>query len=117
MTETKVVDEIELHPSSEYILVKVDKDKDWTRSAGSLIIVPEQPNNKKTQTGVIVAVGPGRRDPNNYSNHVPMDCEKGERILFACFIGYMVTMNGEDYVLIKYNDIMARVTEKSHIER
>lgn len=109
----KVVEKLELKPATEFIVVKVDQEED-EQTAGGIIIPTGALANKKTQTGTIVAVGPGRRDPQNIERRVPIDCEPGERILFACYIGYPVVIKGEEYVIIKHNDIMARVAEDSH---
>lgn len=100
--------EVNLVPQSEFVLVKVDKEEEERTSSG--IIVPVTVHaNKKTQTGTIVAVGEGRRDPNDFSRRVPMDCHPGQRILFASYIGYPVTINGEEHLIIKSLDIMSLI--------
>ena len=110
--KVKIVEELKIHPASEFILVKVDQEDD-EQTAGGIIIPTGALQNKKTVTGVIVEVGPGRRDPQDIHRRVPMDCEPGERILFAAFIGYPLVIKGEEFVIIKHNDIMGWVNEKS----
>lgn len=113
MSRVKVIDKLEIFPVSEYILVKVDPDED-ERTSGGIIIPAGALQNKKTQTGVIAKVGPGRRDPQGFERRIPVDCEVGDRIIFACYIGYPLVIKSEEYVLIKHNDIMGFIHEDFH---
>lgn len=109
----KVVEKLEIEPASEFIVVKVEAEDD-EKTAGGIIIPTGALANKKTQTGVVMSVGPGRRDPQNIERRIPVDCSVGERIIFACYIGYPLVIKGEEYVIIKHTDIMGRVHEDSH---
>lgn len=111
--KVKVVEELYIQPASEFILVKVDPEDD-EQTAGGIIIPVGALANKKTITGTISAVGPGRRDPQDIKRRIPIDCEVDERIIFAAFIGYPLVIKGEEHVIIKHNDIMGRVDEKFH---
>lgn len=112
----KKINKLEINPTSEFILVKVDPDEDVERTAGGILIPKGALNNKKTQTGTVVAIGSGRRDPHNMDKRIPMDCDVGQKILFAVYIGYPVMVPGdeghhEEHVIIKHSDIMAFVKE------
>lgn len=113
MSQVKVIDKLQIKPAGEFILVSVDPEEE-TKTSGSIIVPTAALANKKTQTGTIVEVGEGRRNPHNPTEKIPMDCAKGQRILFACFIGYPFVINGVEHVIIKHNDIMAFVDEESH---
>lgn len=111
--KVKVVDALSIDPAGEFIMVKVDQETDEMTSGG--IIIPTGAlANKKTQTGVIVSVGPGRRDPQDMERRIPIDCVVGQRILFAAYIGYPLVVKGEEFVIIKHNDIMGTVDEEFH---
>lgn len=118
--KVKVIDKLDILPSGEFILVKVDKDDDEVKTAGGVIIPTYALENKKTHTGVIVAIGEGRRPVQPIASSIeeypkaPMDADVGERILFAAFIGYPLVIQGVEHVIIKINDIMARVHEEFH---
>lgn len=114
MSKVKVIDKLEIVPQTEFILVKVDQDQD-EKTSGGIIVPMGALQNKKTQTGVIVAVGPGRIDPQGIRTRVPMDCEVGQKVLFACYIGYPIMISNVEHVIIKHNDVMAVVHEESHI--
>lgn len=108
---------IPLKPASEYIIVKLDEDKDVATASGIILPAAALAQNKKTCVGTVVAVGPGRRDPNDYSKFIPVDCKEGDRILCAQFIGYpLLQINaldpqvGDGYIVIKHNDILAFFT-------
>lgn len=110
----KIIDKLELIPRGEYIVVKVDKEEP-EKTAGGIIIPTAALANKKTQTGTIIAVGPGRRDPQDTSKLIPMDCAVGDRILFAAYIGYPYVIKQEEYIIIKHLDIMSNILEESHM--
>lgn len=119
--QVKVIDKLEIVPQGEFILVKVDQEDD-EKTAGGIIIPVGALQNKKTQTGVIVGVGKGRRslvhcdvDDTELFPRIPMDCQVGQRILFACFIGYPIMIAREEHVIIKFNDIMGFVNEVAHM--
>jgi len=115
MSKIKIYDDIKVHPASEFILVKVDQDEEQ-QTSGGLVIPTQALANKKTVTGVIVEVGPGRLNAgaDGIERRNPMDCEAGQHILFAVFIGYPLLIKGEEHVIIKYNDIMCFVDAASH---
>lgn len=114
MPTQRVTDDIKLSPASEFIVVKLDQDSE--ERMGRIVIPPTAAPNKKTQTGVVAAVGPGRRDPTNIERRIPIDCEVGQRVLLACFIGYPLKIKGDEFVIVKHNDIMAQVEEVFHYE-
>jgi len=112
----KVINKISYQPQSEYILVRTE-DSRISKSAGNMIIIPVTDQiTKKTMVSVIVAVGPGRRNPNKPDERYPIDCEPGQKILTATMIGFPLLIpdgNGKlvEHQIIKYNDILAFVEE------
>lgn len=114
MAKVKVVHSLDVKPNGEHILVKLCGEVDEKTSGG--IIVPQSSmQNKKTADSIIVAVGEGRRDPSDPSKRIPMDCKVGDHVLHALFIGYPMVIKGEDFMLIKHNDILAFLDEKSTV--
>ena len=71
-----------------------------TMTAGGLYI----PDNakEKPQQGVIVAVGPGAKDE-------PMEVKEGETVLYGKYAGTEVKLEGEEYIIVRQNDILAVV--------
>jgi chaperonin GroES len=72
------------------------------KTAGG-IIIPDTAK-EKPQEGEIIAVGPGARD--EQGKIVALDVKAGDRILFGKWSGTEVTMEGQDYLIMKESDIM-----------
>ncbi|MEE9281341.1 MAG: co-chaperone GroES [Myxococcota bacterium] len=82
------------------LLTRVDEE---STTAGGIIIpdtAKEQP-----QEGIVVATGNGKvRDDGKVT---PLDVKKGDRVLFSKFAGNDVTLDGEDYVILREDDVLA----------
>lgn len=59
---------------------------------------------EKPQEGEIVAVGPGRFEKNE---RVPMELKVGQRVLYGKYSGTEVTIEDEEYLIIKESDVLA----------
>ena len=59
---------------------------------------------EKPQQGEIVAAGPGRFEK---GARVPMDLEVGQRVLYGKYSGVEVTLDDEQYLIIKEADVLA----------
>ncbi|MCQ2577062.1 MAG: co-chaperone GroES [Treponema sp.] len=89
---------MKLIPLADRVLVKNDKAE--TKTASGLII-PEVAQ-EKTQTAVVVNVGPGTED-------VKMTVKAGDRIMYDKYAGTQVKIDGEDHLILKMHDIIAIV--------
>ena len=87
---------MKIKPLADRVLVKNDKAE--TKTASGLII-PEAAQ-EKTQTAVVVEVGPGTTDN-------PITVKKGNRIMYDKYAGTQVKIDGEDHLILKMNDIIA----------
>lgn len=69
-----------------------------TRTASGLYI----PDNakEKPQQGIIVAVGPGKKDE-------PMEVAVGDEVLYGKFAGTEITIEDKKYLILKQSDILA----------
>lgn len=119
--KVKVIKSTTLKPKTEFILVSVDPEEDLMTDGG-IIVPPQAQPNKKTQTGTIVAVGPGLIDRTRMKDQdstydqdyprIPVEVNVGERVLFAAFIGYPIFIDGSPHVIIKHLDIMSDLEEE-----
>jgi len=75
------------------------------KTAGG-IIIPDTAKEKPME-GEIIAVGPGARD--EAGKLIPMDLEKGDRILFGKWSGTEIKLDGEDLLIMKESDVMGVV--------
>ena len=72
------------------------------KTAGG-ILLPDTAK-EKPQQGEIVAVGPGRFEK---GERVPMELKVGARVLYGKYSGTEVTLDDEEYLIIKESDVLA----------
>ena len=72
------------------------------KTAGG-IIIPDTAK-EKPQEGKIIAVGPGKRDEEG--NLMPLDVKAGDRVLFAKWAGTELKLDGQEYMIMKEDDIL-----------
>jgi chaperonin GroES len=94
---------LNLKPLGSRLLVEPIEQDDIT--AGG-IVLPETAK-EKPQQGLILAIGPGARDEDG--KRIPMDVEKGDKILFAKYSGTEIKMDGKKYLILREEDILAIV--------
>jgi chaperonin GroES len=82
--------------------VVIRRIKEDTKTKGG-ILIPDNAREKPVQ-GVVIAVGPGRRD--EAGKLVPIDVRAGETILFGKWSGTEVKIDDEDLLIIPESDIM-----------
>jgi chaperonin GroES len=55
--------------------------------------------------GEVLAVGPGKALDNG--EKAPLEVKVGDKVLFAKYAGTEVKLDGEEYMVLKENDILA----------
>jgi chaperonin GroES len=93
-----------LRPLHDRILVKRVDPEDELKGA---IVIPDTAK-EKPQEGVVVAVGNGKIRDNG--TRVEMTLKEGDRILFGKYSGNEVKIEGEEYLIMREEDVLA-VTE------
>lgn len=73
------------------------------RSKGG-IVIPDTAKEKPTE-GRVVAIGSGRRLENG--SLVAFQVKKGDRVLFSSYAGSPVKLEGEEFVIMGEDDILA----------
>jgi chaperonin GroES len=61
---------------------------------------------EKPQQGEIIAVGPGRYEKNV---RVPMELKVGDKVLYGKYSGTEVTIDTEQYLILRESDVLAVV--------
>jgi chaperonin GroES len=79
-----------------------------TKSLGG-VLLPESSQSKLNE-GVVVAVGPGRRDKDGAL--LPMGVKANDKVLLPQYGGNEVSMNDEDFVLFRDEDILGVLADK-----
>ena len=88
-----------LKPLGDRVILKQDEAEETT--ASGLYIASS--NKEKPSAGKIVAVGEGKRD--NNGNLIPIPVKEGDRVIYSKYGGNEVEVDGEEYILVKADDI------------
>jgi chaperonin GroES len=89
-----------LHPLHDRILVQRIEEEKVRRSG---IIIPDSAK-EKPQEGKVLAVGKGT--VNEDGKKTPLDVKAGDRVLFGKYSGSEVTLNGQELVIMKEEDVL-----------
>ena len=92
-----------LRPLQDRIIVK--RVEEETKTAGGLFI-PETAK-EKPQRGEIVAVGNGKKTEDG--KVLPLDVKVGDIVLFGKYAGTEVKVDGDDFLMMREDDILAVV--------
>lgn len=68
------------------------------------IIIPDTAK-EKPQKGEIIAIGPGK--VSDAGEKIPMTVKVGDTILYGKYSGTEVTIDGEEYLIVRESDILA----------
>jgi len=92
-----------IKPLGERVVIKVIENEVTTKSG---IVLPDTAK-EKPQMGEVLAVGSGKLLDNG--QRVALDVKVGDRVLFAKYAGTEVKLDGEEYMVLKENDVLAIV--------
>ena len=90
-----------LKPLADRVLVKVEEEE--TKTMGG-ILLPDTAQ-KKSQKGVVVAVGSGKMTEEG--KRLPLEVKEGDEVLFAKYSGTEIEDKGEKYLLLSERGILA----------
>ena len=73
------------------------------------IIIPDTAK-EKPQQGTVIAAGNGK--VNDDGKRIPLDVQ-GDRILFGKYAGQEIKLDGEEYLIMKEDDVLAIIDSHS----
>lgn len=94
---------VKIKPLSNRVLVKHQEPEDTLKGG---IILPDSAK-KKQETAVVLAVGPGAPDQNGKIQPVPVKVD--DVVLLDKYSGQQIELDGEEYHILKADDIIAIV--------
>lgn len=92
-----------IKPLADRVVVKPAPAEEKTKGG---IILPDTAKEKPVQ-GEVVAVGPGRVSDDG--KKIPMEVKKGDQVLYGKYSGTEVTIDGEEYLIMRESDLFAIV--------
>lgn len=95
---------MKLIPLGDKVVLKQLEAEETTKSG---IVLPGQAQEKPQQAEV-VAVGPGGMVD---GKEVTMQVKVGDKVIYSKYAGTEVKLDGEEFIVVKQNDIVAIVAD------
>lgn len=95
---------MKLTPISDHIVVKPVSAEEKSASG---IIIPDTVSKERPERGEVISIGPGRQLDNGSLSK--MDVKPGQVVLFKKYAPDEVKMGGEEFLIIRMEDVMAIV--------
>jgi len=90
-----------LRPLNDRVVVKRVEEEEKTKGG---IIIPDTAKEKPIQ-GEVLAVGSGRIMEDGTKR--ALDVKKGDRVLFGKYAGTEITLEGQEVLIMREDDILA----------
>lgn len=97
---------MKIEPLHDKVVIKPLTKEEVTASG---IIIPDTVDREKPMQGEVVAAGPGKRLESG--EIAPMSVKKGDKVLFTKYAPDEVEIDGEDYLVIDEEKILAIVRD------
>jgi chaperonin GroES len=98
---------VNIRPLYDRIVVKRVETETEKTSGG--LYIPDSAK-EKPQEGEVVSVGKGKRLEDG--KIVPLDVQPGDRILFGKYSGSEIKLDGEDYMIMREDEVLGILTEQ-----
>ncbi|MCB0866518.1 MAG: co-chaperone GroES [Solirubrobacterales bacterium] len=92
-----------LKPLGDRLIVKALEEETTTASG---IVLPDTAK-EKPQKGEVLAVGEGNR--NEAGERIALDVAAGDTVLYSKYGGTEVKVDGEDLLVLRESDVLAKV--------
>jgi chaperonin GroES len=92
---------MKVKPLHDRLIIQTLEEEEKTKGG---IIIPDTAKEKPVE-GKVIAVGAGRirKDGTKMS----LEIKKGDRVLYAKYAGTEIKMDGEEYLMMREDDILA----------
>jgi chaperonin GroES len=94
---------VQMTPLHDRVLVRRLEGKETAKGG---IIIPDTAK-EKPQEGEVIAVGAGKMEK---GRRIPLDVKVGDRILFGKYTGNDITMDGQEYLILREDEILAKLS-------
>jgi chaperonin GroES len=94
---------VNVTPLHDRVLVRRTENKQTAKEG---IIIPDSAK-EKPQEGEVIAIGPGKVEK---GQRVPLDVAVGNRILFGKYTGSDITIDGQEYLILREEEILGRLS-------
>ena len=92
---------MKVKPLNDRVLVKRIEEAQVTKGG---IVIPDTAKEKPIE-GQVIAVGPGKMS--DAGNRMSLQVKEGDRILFGKYSGTEIKVEGNEYLMMREEDILA----------
>jgi chaperonin GroES len=92
---------MKVKPLNDRVLVKRIEEVQVTKGG---IVIPDTAKEKPIE-GKVIAVGPGKMS--DAGQRMTLQLKEGDRVLFGKYAGTEIKMEGEEYLMMREEDILA----------
>lgn len=96
---------MKVQPLNDRVLVKRIEEVQVTKGG---IVIPDTAKEKPIE-GRIMAVGPGKMS--DAGNRMTLQVKEGDRVLFGKYSGSEIKVEGEEYLMMREEDILAVIED------
>ena len=94
---------MKIKPLGDRVLIKSLEAKEQTKGG---IVLPDSAK-EKPQEAEVVAVGTGKKGEDG--KLIPLTIKVGDKVLYGKYSGTEISVDGEDYLFVKEEDILGTV--------
>ena len=94
---------VNIQPLADRVVVQPAEETEEMRGG---LYIPDTAK-EKPQQGTVLAVGPGRRS--DEGELIPMSLSEGDRVLYGKYSGTEVNIEGQDLLIVKESDVLAKL--------
>lgn len=92
---------MKVKPLHDRLIIQTLEEEEKTKGG---IVIPDTAKEKPVE-GKVIAVGAGRIKKDG--TKMPLEIKKGDRVLYAKYAGTEIKIDGEDYLMMRQDDILA----------
>ncbi len=96
---------MKVKPLNDRVLIKRIEEVQVTKGG---IVIPDTAKEKPIE-GKVIAVGPGKMS--EQGQRMALQLKEGDRVLFGKYAGTEIKMEGEEYLMMREEDILAVLTD------
>ena len=102
---TAKLESVGVAPLGDRVLIRPITAEENQKTTAFGLIIPDTIEKEKSDRGVVVAVGKGKR--NDKGEHTKMDISVGDKVLYTKPWHDPVKINGVEHYLISENEVLA----------
>lgn len=93
---------MKIKPLSDHILIEPVKEEEKTKAG---IFLPDTASKEKSEEGLVVAVGPGKKTDDG--KIIPVSVKPGDKVLFTKYGPNEIKVDDKEYLIASESDILA----------